>query len=88
MWRYNKSDVAGVAHEHPTQKPISLMQALVRDFTDPDDLILDPFAGSGTTGVACRRLGRRFIGWERDPKYAEIARSRIDAAREQLAMAL
>jgi DNA modification methylase len=51
---------------------------------DPGDLILDPFAGSGTTGVAAIRLGRRFIGWERDPKYHAIAVKRLTAAREQL----
>lgn len=71
---------------HPTQKPISLMDALVRDFTDPGDLILDPFAGSGTTGVAAIRNGRRFIGWEKDPKYHAIAMKRLSAAREQLSL--
>lgn len=71
---------------HPTQKPLALMEALIRDFTDPGETILDPFAGSGTTGVACRRLGRNFIGWERDPKYHAIAVKRIGQAREQLRM--
>jgi site-specific DNA-methyltransferase (adenine-specific) len=75
---------AGV--EHPTRKPEPLMTALVRDFTDEGETVLDPFAGSGTTGVACRRLGRRFIGWERDPKYHAIATKRIDGAREQLGL--
>lgn len=74
----------GDENDHPTQKPLALMLALVRDFTDPGDLILDPFAGSGTTGVAAIRLGRRFIGWERDPKYHAIAVKRLTAAREQL----
>jgi DNA modification methylase len=69
---------------HPTQKPVELMEALVRDFTDPGDLILDPFAGSGTTGVAAVRLGRRFIGWERDPRYHAIATKRLTGTREQL----
>ncbi len=69
---------------HPTQKPDALMDLLVKLFTDPGDLILDPFAGSGTTGVAAIRLGRRFIGWERDPKYHAIAVKRLTAAREQL----
>jgi len=69
---------------HPTQKPIALMEKLIRLFTDPGDLILDPFAGSGTTGVAAIRLGRRFIGWEKDPKYHAIALKRLKAAREQL----
>ena len=69
---------------HPTQKPPWLVEALIRDFTDPGDLVLDPFAGSGTTGVACIRLGRRFVGWELDPKYHAIAMKRLNAAREQL----
>jgi len=60
------------------------MEALVRDFTGFDDLICDPFAGSGTTGVAAKRLGRRFIGWELSPKYHARAVRRILAAREQL----
>ena len=66
-----------------TEKPLSLMEKLIRDFTDPGDLILDPFAGSGTTGVAAIRLGRRFIGWERDPKYHAIAVKRLEDAKEQ-----
>ncbi|MBK9446156.1 MAG: site-specific DNA-methyltransferase [Betaproteobacteria bacterium] len=75
-----------VVREHPTQKPRPLMEALVRDFTDPGELVCDPFAGSGTTGVACIRLGRRFVGWERDPKYHAIAVKRLSQAREQLRM--
>jgi site-specific DNA-methyltransferase (adenine-specific) len=73
---------------HETQKPLALMEALVADFTDPGDLILDPFAGSGTTGVAAKRLGRRFLGWERDPKYHAIAERRIRDAREQMTIPL
>jgi site-specific DNA-methyltransferase (adenine-specific) len=76
----------GAPFEHPTQKPLALMEALITDFTDPGDLILDPFAGSGTTGVAAIRLGRRFIGWEKDPKYYEIARKRLEGTREQLSL--
>ena len=62
---------------HPTTKPLPLMRAIVEDFTSPGDLILDPFAGSGTTGVAARMLGRRFIGWELNPEYHAIACRRI-----------
>jgi site-specific DNA-methyltransferase (adenine-specific) len=69
---------------HQTQKPLALMDVLVRLFSDPDELILDPFAGSGTTGVAALRLGRRFLGWEMNAKYAAITRKRLDGAREQL----
>lgn len=74
--------------QHPTQKPIWLMEALIRDFTDAGDLILDPFAGSGTTGVAALRNGRRFLGFERDPKYHEIATKRLGYTREQRSLAL
>jgi site-specific DNA-methyltransferase (adenine-specific) len=72
-------------HYHPTEKPLQLMMALVRDFTDPGDLILDPYAGSGTTGVAALMLGRRVILIEKDPKYAEIARQRMTDIDEELA---
>jgi site-specific DNA-methyltransferase (adenine-specific) len=61
---------------HPTQKPVSLIAEVI-DWTD--GTILDPFMGSGTTGVACIRKGRRFIGIEREPKYFDIAVSRIKA---------
>lgn len=64
---------------HMTQKPLALMVELVELFTDPDDVVLDPFAGSGTTGVACLRLGRRFIGIEKDPTYAAVSRERLTA---------
>lgn len=72
--------------DHPCPKPIPLMEALVRDFTDAGETICDPFAGSGTTGAACKRLGRNFIGWEKDPKYHAIAVKRIENAREQLGL--
>lgn len=62
------------ARVHTTQKPLELMLELVELFTDPGDLVLDPFCGSGTTGVACVRLGRRFIGIEKDATYAAVAR--------------
>lgn len=54
---------------HPTAKPIALMLQIVEAFTDPGDVILDPFAGSGTTAVACEMLGRKCIAIERDPAY-------------------
>jgi site-specific DNA-methyltransferase (adenine-specific) len=71
---------------HDTQKPLNLMLELVELFTDPDDLVLDPFCGSGTTGVACLRLGRRFIGIEKDEKYAAIARERLEAESRGLTL--
>jgi site-specific DNA-methyltransferase (adenine-specific) len=66
---------------HDTAKPLPLMRALVTDFSLPGELVCDPYAGSGTTGVACRMLGRRFIGWESDVTMAEIARRRIAGDR-------
>ena len=68
---------------HPAEKPVTLMCWLIENSTKPDDLILDPFCGSGTTGVACVQTGRRFIGIEIDPGYADIARARIAKAAEQ-----
>jgi len=68
---------------HPTEKPITLMSELVSLFTDDGETILDPFMGSGTTGVACARLGRRFIGIEIEEKYFSIACRRIEAAQRQ-----
>lgn len=65
---------------HPTEKPVSLMMELIELFTNPGDLVCDPFMGSGSTGVACVKLGRRFVGIEIDPKYFAIARARIQAA--------
>jgi site-specific DNA-methyltransferase (adenine-specific) len=69
---------------HQTQKPLALMEVLVRLFSDRGELILDPFAGSGTTGVAAVRQGRRFLGWEMNPAYAAVTRRRLGNAREQL----
>ncbi len=74
--------VHGATSDHPTPKPLPLMLELVSLFTDPDDIILDPFAGSGTTGVAALRLGRRAILIEKDAAYAEIARERMTAESE------
>lgn len=68
--------------EHPTQKPIQLMEWCIKLCDDPQT-ILDPFMGSGTTGVACMNLGRRFIGCEIEPKYFDIACRRIEDAQRQ-----
>jgi site-specific DNA-methyltransferase (adenine-specific) len=63
--------------EHPTAKPDGLIRAFVSDFTDPGDTILDPFAGSGTTLVAAKRLGRKAIGIELSPAYCDVIVSRL-----------
>lgn len=62
---------------HPSPKPIEFMIAIIKRFTEENDLILDPFLGSGTTAVACKQLNRRYIGIEINPNYCEIARKRL-----------
>src|SRR5436190_4925347 len=62
---------------HPTQKPEALLARVILAASRPDDLVLDPFSGTGTTGAVATRLGRRYIGIERDPSYAKAAEKRI-----------
>ena len=62
---------------HPTQKPVALMEYLIKTYTNEGDTVMDNCMGSGTTGVACLNTGRRFIGIEKDDKYFEIAKKRI-----------
>ena len=77
-------EAARTANEnHPTEKPVALMEKFVRWTRG---LVLDPFMGSGTTGVACAQLGRKFIGIEIEPKYFDIACERIDNAYRQKRM--
>jgi len=80
VWRTNIVKNGG---EHPTQKPLELVSSWVRDFSDLGETILDPFMGSGTTGVACVKLGRKFIGIEIDEGYFNIACERIRKAYAQ-----
>jgi site-specific DNA-methyltransferase (adenine-specific) len=61
---------------HPTQKPVDLMRYLIRTYTNPGEIVLDPTMGSGTTGVACMQENRHFVGIELNPDYCEIARRR------------
>ena len=68
---------------HPTEKPVSLMSEILSDFTSPGHTILDPFMGSGTTIVACHKLGRAGIGIEIDPDYFDIACKRVEEAMRQ-----
>jgi site-specific DNA-methyltransferase (adenine-specific) len=69
---------------YPTQKPEALLERIVAAASDPGDLVLDPFLGSGTTGVVALRLGRRFLGCDSSPEALAIARARIDAVRRGL----
>lgn len=69
--------------EHPTEKPRRLMSEIICDFTDPGQSVVDPFMGSGTTGVSAMREGRRFIGIEKNERYFNIACKRIEDAQRQ-----
>jgi len=71
---------------HPAQKPLALMEELVALYTDPDELILDPFAGVATTGVAALHLGRRFIGCEIEEVYWQQGKTRLEAAAMRQAL--
>ena len=79
---FNKNDCKGPA-PHPTTKPVPLMAELLQLFSNPGQAILDPFMGSGTTGVAAIQLGRSFIGIEREERYFQIACERISNAVAQ-----
>ena len=68
---------------HPTQKPLAVMEWAIQQLPDDCMTVFDPFAGSGTTGVACAHLGRQFIGIEKVPAYFEIMRRRIEEAQRQ-----
>jgi site-specific DNA-methyltransferase (adenine-specific) len=85
VWTYptNNPDRDG---EHPTEKPLALMLELVELFTNPGEMVCDPFMGSGTTGVACIKRGRPFIGVEQDPKWFDLACRRIEEAHKQTDM--
>lgn len=67
---------------HPTQKPVALMEYLIKTYTNEGEVVLDFTMGSGTTGVACMNTGRRFIGIERDEGYFDIAEKRIMEAKD------
>lgn len=86
-WTFNRQDgkyqrpkfVASIESGlHPTQKNLNLMENLLKIHSNQGDMVIDPFMGSGTTGVACKNLGRKFIGIEQDANYFEIAKKRIN----------
>ena len=81
QWRWNGMIRKGAEDRvHPTQKPVGVMRWCLDHLPEAVESVLDPFMGSGTTGVACAKLGRRFIGIEIDPSYFAIAVKRIAAA--------
>lgn len=69
--------------KHPTQKPVALMEYLIKTYTQHGETVLDNCMGSGTTGIACINTGRRFIGIEQDPQYFQIAKDRIAATQTE-----
>lgn len=89
-FRYPR-DVQKFSHDseklHPTQKPVALLEYLIRTYTNPGELVLDNCMGSGSTGVACVNTGRQFIGIEKDAHYYEVACERIKRAKEEQALA-
>ena len=69
--------------KHPNQKPIKLMEEIIKILTNKEEVVLDPFMGSGSTGVACQNTNRNFIGFELDKEYFEIAKKRIEEHSQQ-----
>ena len=73
-------DVNNGVRVHPTQKPVALMEYLIKTYTNENETVLDFTMGSGSTGVACKNLNRKFIGIELDENYFNIAKQRIEDA--------
>lgn len=67
---------------HPTEKPLEVMRYIISNFTNEGDVVFDPFMGSGSTGIACKNLNRKFIGIEKDEKYFEIAKQRLEKSNK------
>ncbi len=83
LWSMTSPKPSEKAHgRHPTQKPIALLERIVDACTEDDALVLDPFCGSGTTGVAAVRKNRRFVGIDMDSSYLDLTKKRLDAAKE------
>lgn len=86
VFDYSRGAALQDGKQHPTQKPIALMSWCIEQCKNNPQTILDPFMGSGTTGVAAVQIGRKFIGIEREPKYFDIACRRIEDAQRQVDM--
>lgn len=76
---------SGKNRVHPSQKPVALLEYLIRTYTRPGETVLDNCMGSGSTGVACVHTGRRFVGMEQDEQYFAVAERRIAGAIRELA---
>jgi len=83
MFRMHHFSAGYDAKVHPTQKPVALFGWCLQNYSNEQDIILDPFAGSGTTAIACIRYKRRYILIEKEEKYCEIAARRIDTELDQ-----
>lgn len=83
-WRYADYCVEHRLEAHPAAMPLSLPEFFVRLLTDPHDLVVDPFAGSNSTGAAAERLGRRWLSVEPDPRYVDGSRGRFEKARDHV----
>lgn len=81
VWKF-KRDIL-TSNLHPTQKPVKLVEELIKTFSNPGDLVLDNCMGSGTTAIACQNTGRIFIGYELNPEYYQIAADRIKQNSEK-----
>ena len=79
----NADQIGKIYGKHPTQKPVELLERIVLASTNPGDLILDPFMGSGTTGVAALKHGRRFVGIDMESQFVELAEKRLYDASEK-----
>ncbi len=75
-------------NHHPTVKPLALMEYLIKLVSREGSVVLDPFAGSGTTGIACKKLKRNYILIEKEPEYCEIAQKRIEKELKQLKLSI
>ena len=84
IYNYARGSTMQDGKFHPTQKPVKLIGQIIEDYTNIRDTILDPFMGSGTTGVACAMLNRNFIGIEIDKGYFDIAKKRIEDTQVSL----
>nr|WP_278278069.1 site-specific DNA-methyltransferase [Anaerofustis stercorihominis] len=82
VWFYDR--VSGKKQLHQNQKPLSLIEQCILKHSDKNEIVLDPFMGSGTTGVACVNTNRRFIGMELDKQYFDIAKERINKTYEDI----
>ena len=70
--------------KHPTQKPLELLERIILASTDENDIILDPFSGSGTTGIAANKLGRNYIGIDKEKQYLDLSIKRIEEMKERM----